>query len=359
MSFNILGLGTALPRHRITQQRALELAVELGGSTEEQARALRVLYRKSGIETRQTALPHQLAYEWRNAPGANGHGPTTADRMRLYKEHAAQLAEQAARAALADAELQPRDVTHLVTVSCTGFAAPGVDLQLIHALKLKPNTQRLHVGFMGCHGAINGLRAAQGLAAADPQAVVLVSAVEICSVHYAHDPQQSVGNVLFSDGAAALVGVHQAKGHSSSGSELSRVTGTASCVLPDSADAMSWQIGDHGFQMTLSARLPELIAQNLRPWIDDWLREQGTNVESVGSWAIHPGGPRVISAVEECLNLERERTVASREVLSECGNMSSPTVLFILDRLRRNNSARPCVMLAFGPGLVVEGALIA
>lgn len=359
MSFEILGLGTALPQHRITQQRALELAVELGASGEEHARALRVLYRKSGVETRHTALPHRLAYEWRDGCDTTGRGPTTAERMRLYEQHAPALAEQAARAALQDAGIHPAAITHLVTISCTGFSAPGVDLKLIDALGLKPTTQRLHVGFMGCHGAINGLRAAQALAAADPQAVVMVCAVELCCVHYRHDNEQSVGNVLFSDGAAAVVGKHNSVERNGKAPQTWRLLATGSCVLPNSADAMSWHIGDHGFEMTLSAQLPDLILLSLRAWIDSWLQDLGSRVDAIGSWAIHPGGPRVITAVEECLHIERDRTATSRAVLGECGNMSSPTVLFILQRLLQQNAARPCVMLAFGPGLVVEAALLA
>lgn len=122
---------------------------------------------------------------------------------------------------------------------------------------------------------------------------------------------------------------------------------------------MTWVIGDHGFEMTLSRRVPELIQKCLRPWLTHWLEEEGIRLEEVGSWAIHPGGPRILSAVEESLGLSPEATRVSRGVLSSCGNMSSPTVLFILDRLRSRNAPRPCVLLGFGPGLVAEAALVA
>ncbi len=122
---------------------------------------------------------------------------------------------------------------------------------------------------------------------------------------------------------------------------------------------MSWKIGDHGFAMTLSKQVPNLIARHLKPWLTQWLAQNGLRVEDVGSWAIHPGGPRVLVAVEESLGLRPEQTAASRAVFADCGNMSSPTVLFIIDRLRRADAPRPCVAIGFGPGLVAEAALIA
>ena len=120
---------------------------------------------------------------------------------------------------------------------------------------------------------------------------------------------------------------------------------------------MSWCVGDHGFEMTLHARVPDLIRQHLRPWLEHWLEEQGQSLDSVGSWAIHPGGSRILTAVEESLNLARQATAISRDVLAQYGNMSSPTVLFILDRLRQANASRPCVALGFGPGMFAEAAL--
>lgn len=121
---------------------------------------------------------------------------------------------------------------------------------------------------------------------------------------------------------------------------------------------MTWRIGDHGFRMTLSPRVPELIEANLRPWITGWLKEHGLALDDIGSWAVHPGGPRVLTSVERALDLPEEATAASREVLSECGNMSSATVLFIVDRLMKREAAAPCVALAFGPGLAVEATLL-
>jgi alkylresorcinol/alkylpyrone synthase len=364
MSLFIHGLGTAVPVHTMSQQEATELARQVICRTEQQSRLMTALYRKAGVENRHTALPHRAALNWLPggslAPGAADTadvlGPTTSERMRFFAEHAPPLAEQAARRAIAEAGIDRRDVTHLVTVSCTGFAAPGVDIALMANLSLRPTTERIQVGFMGCHGAINGLRVVRAIATADPAACVLLCAVELCSLHYRFqwDPERIVANALFSDGAAALV----ARGRPASVGDAWQVAATGSCLLPDSQDAMTWQVGDHGFEMTLDARVPDLIRRHLGPWLTSWLGEQGHNLDSIGSWAIHPGGPRILGAVEESLALKREATTASREVLARYGNMSSPTVLFIFDRLRGKEASRPCVALGFGPGMVAEAALL-
>jgi predicted naringenin-chalcone synthase len=160
-----------------------------------------------------------------------------------------------------------------------------------------------------------------------------------------------IANALFADGAAAVVG-------SSSGpSDGWRLAANGSALLPDSADVMTWTIGDHGFEMTLSRRVPQLIAEHLRPWLASWLSSHGVRLDEVASWAIHPGGPKILEAVESALALPPDATAIARGVFSEFGNMSSPTVLYIIDRLRRSGASRPCVAIGFGPGLTAEAAL--
>ncbi len=365
MSFSILGLGTAVPPHAMSQAEAVDLARQVICETDEQARLLAALYRLAGVANRYSVLPHRIALEWLpNADAtATGEvdtavekslGPTTGERMQFFVEHAAPLAQQAAQRALDDSGIDRRQISHLVTVCCTGFASPGVDVDLMCNLGLRPTTQRIHVGFMGCHGSINGLRVAHAITTADPAARVLLCAVELCSLHYRFqwDPERIVANALFADGAAAIVAGGEATPAGGWG-----VAATGSCLLPDSQDAMTWRIGDHGFEMTLSNRVPDLINAHLRPWLTEWLGNHGHTLESIGSWAIHPGGPRVLTAVEEALALPKGSTAVSREVLRDFGNMSSATVLFILERFRRANAPHPCVALAFGPGLMAEAAL--
>jgi predicted naringenin-chalcone synthase len=357
MAFTVRGMGTALPAHAVTQEDAAELARQFCRPTETQARLLSILFRRSGVRTRHIAVLDEgkaLPF-FPSAAGDADRGPTTALRMRRYEAEVGPLAGRAARQALDRSGLSRRDLTHLVTVSCTGFAAPGLDVHLIKGLGLSPNVQRTHVGFMGCHGALNGLQVARNVTGADPEAHVLLCAAELSSVHlkYGWDQEHHVAQALFADGAAAVVG--SAAGPAGAW----RVTATGSCLFPDSEDGMTWHIGDHGFEMTLSARVPDLIGRHLRPWLDGWLGQNGLCRGGVGSWAVHPGGPRILRAVEQSLDLPGGALADSYEVLAECGNMSSPTVLFILDRLRARRAPRPCVALGFGPGLVVEAALFA
>jgi predicted naringenin-chalcone synthase len=365
MTAAILGLGTALPTTRLSRDVAEALTRAVACRTPRQTGVVAALYRQSGVETRHVCHDEAVIRDLIQGSAVSGSpfvpepgsdGPTTAPRMRHYAEQALPLAAAAARRALDDTVLSPTAITHLVTVSCTGFAAPGVDVGLIKGLGLPPTTQRTHVGFMGCHGAINGLRAAAAFVASDPSARALVCAVELCSLHYHYgwDAQRLVANALFADGAAAVVVGPPPAG----GPGVWSYRAGGSCLFPDSEDAMTWTVGDHGFAMTLSSRVPNLIRAGLRPWLEGWLASHGLTVDGVGSWAVHPGGPRILNEVEESLGLPAGAADVSREVLAECGNMSSPTVLFLLERLRRRGAAGPCVVLGFGPGLVAEVALL-
>ena len=361
MTMVLGGLGTAVPEHAITQAEAVELHSTLCEIDEERTRTLRALYRRSGVSRRHSVLletgsgpllGRQSFYP--PARGDDDQGPPTARRMERYEAHAPPLAAAAAASALRAAGSCARHVTHLVTVSCTGFTAPGIDTRVIEALGLPSSTQRTHVGFMGCHGALNGLRVADSLVRSDAKAVVLVCSVELCTLHFAYgwSPEMMVPNALFADGAAA-VACRSATG----AADRWTLASSATLLIPDSAGDMSWRIGDHGFRMTLSARVPDLVAAGVGDWLRGWLRESGLEVEDVASWAVHPGGPRILGAVERALGLTKAQTRVSLDVLSDYGNMSSATVLFTLDRLRSEGAPGPCVALALGPGLVAEAML--
>ncbi len=272
-----------------------------------------------------------------------------------------EIAHAAAQTALEQADIAASDITHLVTVSCTNFAAPGTDIALFDSLGLRPTVERVNVGFMGCHGAINGIRAAAGLVASHDRAVVLLSATELCTLHgrFTWDDEGILGNALFGDGSAALVGINE-KGWDPSQKSRSHwmVASTGSCLLPDSRDAMTWRIGDHGFEMTLTSDVPRQIEEHLHTWMSHWLDRQGMKLEDIAHWVIHPGGPRILQSVEHALSLSPQQTRHSHHLLSELGNMSSPTILFLLERLEAETPAGACVMLGFGPGLMAEACLL-
>ena len=377
MIAHILGIGTAVPECHVEQADAAEQASQLGCATARQQHLMKVLYLRSGVEKRHSVLltastngrPAQQSFY--DSGAVNPAGPTTAERMEAYAQFAGPLAVEAAARALADADVPPARITHLVTVSCSGFAAPGVDLALVRELPLRPETPRTHIGFMGCHAAINGLRVAKAFAESAPRACVLVCAVELCSLHHQYDwqPDQVVANALFADGAAAAIvrAGERKRGSTNAAGPIAdalKLVDLRSTVLADSADFIQWHIGDHGFQMALSPQVPGLIERTLRPWLDFWLTEHGLSVDQIGSWAVHPGGPRIVEACAEAIgrrcsqDAAWDRLADSEAVLSEFGNMSSPTVLFILDRLRKREAPRPIVALAFGPGVAIEAALL-
>jgi predicted naringenin-chalcone synthase len=357
------GFGLAVPEHSIAQSAAAELVRPFNAETEDQARVLCELYRRAGVRRRhsvvlessnETDTVRQSMYPPRSEE--RPLGPTTSERMRLYERHAGLLATTAARRAFAAARMEPSEITHLVTVSCSGFHAPGFDIELLQTAGLSPSVARTHVGFMGCHGALNGLRVADAFLQADPNANVLLCCVELCSLHhqYGWAPDRIVSNALFADGAAAVV----LTPHDDVSTGW-RLRASGSVVLPGTQGDMGWRIRDHGFEMTLSARVPELIKQHLRSWMSEWLGARGLRLDEIRSWAFHPGGPRILSAAGEALGLQREQWAVSESVLADFGNMSSPTILFILDRMRQEAVSGPCVALAFGPGLTIEAALFA
>ncbi|MEM9588979.1 MAG: type III polyketide synthase, partial [Planctomycetota bacterium] len=282
-------------------------------------------------------------------------GPSTSQRSDRFAADAPSLAIASARQALEQANITAEKVTHLVVVSCTGFSAPGVDIDLIDGLGLSPTTQRVQVGFMGCHGAINGLRTARGLLAADEGSVVLVCCIELCSLHYqyGYDANRIVSGALFADGSASMV-----LSRNDSRPSIAELGDTGSYLIPDSRDAMTWTIGDHGFEMTLAATVPSLIESKLHSYLHAWLTDQGETIRSIGGWAVHPGGTRILTATASALGLESDQLQISREILAEHGNMSSATMPAVIHRFNALQQPRPWVMLGFGPGLEIEVAIL-
>jgi len=362
MTITVTGWGVAVPDGRVTQNDAASHAVEMWGDMIGRGPAITALYRRSGVETRHSVLinPSRTADRtgqsfYRPAKHADDLGPSTLIRMQRYEEEATRLGSVAAHRALESANLPSESISHLVTASCSGFASPGFDLGLLEMLPLRRDVVRTHVGFMGCHAAFNAWRVATAFAECNHAARVLVCCVELCTLHqqYSTSAEQIVANSLFADGAAAFVA------HSPQESSVDdwKLVDQQSFVVPQTRELMTWRIGNHGFQMTLSPLIPEVIQTTLKPWISRWLSSHGLQIEDVGSWAVHPGGPRILNACESSLELAKDVLQPSRTILEQFGNMSSPTIMFILDKLRREHARRPCVSLAFGPGITIEGAL--
>ena len=362
----IRAIGTAVPERSLSAARSLEVARSLTPD-EVPLSLLRRLHDRSGIEGRGCAvLAHDGAvpiYGVSASDIAVATSPGTAERMQAYAHAAESLAIEASRHALARAMVHASQVTHLVTASCTGFAAPGVDQAIMAALGLGSHVRRTHIGFMGCHAAVNSLAVAAAFAASQPGACVLLACTEVCTVHFQASARvdRVVANTLFADGAAAAVvsAPPTDRGGVQGLAECPSLVRCASEIIPGSAGSMAWHIGDNGFEMTLGADVPDRISAALPPWIDRELASLGLVRRDVGGWAIHPGGPRVIDAVIESLGLAADAGSASRAVLRRHGNMSSATLLFIMDEMRRAGVPRPWVGLAFGPGLAGEMVILA
>lgn len=349
----ILGYGTAIPSESMSSAEFATIAARLSACEPRQASVLQAVAARSGIDRRHSVLIRRDPIT--NAPGLPFYEdaptpPGTAARMAVYAQEAGALAALAAGRALTAAALNGAAITHLVTASCTGFFAPGIELQLLEKLNLPASVERIHIGFMGCHAALNACRVARGIACSQPNAHVLVICAELCTLHYQAGMERDalVPNMLFGDGAAAMViGAEEGEGL--------RLVDTASQIVRESAGAMTWCITDTGFKMTLDASVPRLIAAHLRPVVEAFLERNHLGISDVESWAIHPGGPKILEGALEALHLPESAGAASRAVLRENGNMSSPTIVFILARLPQRG---PVVALAFGPGLSVELVLL-
>lgn len=339
------------------------------GSANGSGRGLEALYRMSSVKRRGSVLLESDALSSDDSPldqsfypkaeSADERGPTTGQRNQRFAQESLPLAKSAAVEALADANIDASEITHLIVVTCTGFYSPGLDVQLIDQLGLSRETQRVQVGFMGCHAAINAMRVARGLVAADRDSQVLLVCVELCTLHYQYgwETDRVVSNAIFADGAAAMV-ISATPSDSDSDCPLPQIVATGSKLIADSEDAMSWKIGDYGFEMTLSAEVPGIIESQLSPFLTQWLARQNLTLGDIAGWAVHPGGPRILRSVQTALQLADDDLAASRAVLANHGNMSSPTMVFILNEFAKANAPRPWLMLGFGPGLEVEVAII-
>ena len=336
----INAIATALPASECNDRYSDWARRQIG---EREAALLDRMLQRSGIGMRFTVLSDDDTHETAGSFYAGPEAPSTAARMAVYAEEAPKLALQACR------QLEGLErVTHLVVASCTGFTAPGLDQVIARQLGLAPTVERIVLGFMGCYAGVTALRSAGHIVRSDPAARVLVVAVELCSLHL--QPTDRLDRLLamaqFADGAAAAMVTGEGPG-------LMLGEGL-SMTLEESAELITWTIGDTGFAMELSGEVPGRIGSALAEEAVVARVAGGVEPGSIAAWAVHPGGRSIIDAVERGLDLPPQALDTSRAVLQECGNMSSATVLFVLQRLMREHPASG-LALAFGPGLALEG----
>jgi predicted naringenin-chalcone synthase len=351
----IISIGTAVPEYKHEQEKIFEFMSRVYAINEIEKRKLRFLYKHSGIKTRYSVLnDYSLpASEWNFfIPTENLEPfPSIEKRMKAFRENAAPLSLKA----IDDCTKNFKDqkITHLITVSCTGMSAPGLDLELIELLNLPATTWRTSINFMGCYAAIHALKLADVICKADEKANVLIVCVELCTLHFQkkYTPDNISSAILFSDGAAAVLvsGNKKAEGLS--------MDHFYSSVSFKSKQEMVWELSSSGFLLTLSGYIPELIEEDFNKIVSECLAETNLTKEDITHWCIHPGGKRILEAVHNSLQFTNGQLQNCYDVLSDHGNMSSPTILFVLkqikeslDKEKRNN----IFGAAFGPGLTME-----
>lgn len=326
-------------------------------------RMVELIYERTGIDTRYSVSDDFMKEDgglFHTLPDGSINSPTTGQRNELYGQAARDLAVKLARKTLAECpQFAKEQITHLVFASCTGFTNPGPDYHIIRELGLNENVERYTVGFMGCYAAFPALRMAAQFCEANPDAVVLVMCLELCTLHLqVSDKTESiVANALFADGAAAAI---LSARKPSDERPYYRVQGFHSALVPSSEADMAWEIGDHGFNMVLSAYVPGLIGSNIREMLSGVLAKRDLKLSDIDEWAVHPGGRAILEQVEQHLQLPPEALEISRGVLRDYGNMSSPTVMFVLKGMleeAETDRATTCA-IAFGPGLTVETAVL-
>lgn len=355
----IISIGTAVPAFRHRQSDILQFMQRTYALEETDWRKLKFLYHHSGIDTRYSVIPDysRPLQEWKFYPQTENIEPfpSLEQRMMAYQKYAAPLSVDAIRQCL-EGKATTREITHLITVSCTGMSAPGLDLQLLDLLGLPKSTFRTSINFMGCYAAIHGLKMADLICKADPQARVLIVCTELCTLHFQREPSMDniASSLLFADGSAAALVVPA--GHPHKGVTL---THFYSEVVPKGRQDMAWELSSSGFLMTLSSYIPDLIEEDFEQLVLNALSKAGLTATGVQQWCIHPGGKKILDVITRQMKWPADTLQASYQVLKDYGNMSSPTILFVLRKLMQqttntDDTSRPLFGAAFGPGLTME-----
>ena len=359
-------IGTANPTHRIAQTQIADFMAQALEFGEADTRKLRALYRVSGIAHRYSVLPDYGRANgnytfFPNTPTLEPF-PSVGQRMAVYRREALPLATEAVQACLRQVpDVAADSITHLVTVSCTGMYAPGLDIELVQALGLRRDVRRTCVNFMGCYAAVNAVKLADAFCRADAEARVLIVSVELCTLHFQKSPEEDhlISNALFGDGAAACL-VQAAP--LPNGAPSLMLQGFHCGLEPDGHDDMAWHINDFGFEMTLSSYVPKLIQRGIRNLTDGLLASLPVELGDIRHFAIHPGGRKILETIETELGLTHDDNRHAYRVLRDYGNMSSATVLFVLRDVLAHatpaDNGAPVLSFAFGPGLTMEAMLL-
>lgn len=362
MSF-ISAIGVAVPEHVFSQPVIASFMERTMQPDYTANRKLHAVFRASGIETRHSVLDDygkQSDYSFYPNTKNFEPFPSTQARLEAYRKHALPLSLRAIENCLSQQPaINRKDITHLIQVSCTGMYAPGLDIDLIRQLKLNEHVQRTCINFMGCYAAFNALKLADAICKADQHAVVLVVCTELCTLHFQKEPTEDnlLANALFADGAGALLvtsspqpGWNLVPEHFHNG------------LAFNGKEHMAWDIGNHGFEMKLSTYVPDTIRTGIKQLTTELLDQFQKNIGDISSFAIHPGGKKILEAIEQELGISQEENKPAYAVLRKYGNMSSATILFVLhhimQQLQPQDTDKLVLSFAFGPGLTLESMLL-
>ncbi len=357
----ITATGIAVPRQPLDQSTISRfMEIMMGKEDSDVRRKIKAIFRASGIRQRHSVLvDYGRTSDFTFYPNNDTDPfPGTESRMNVFREHALPLSVEAVSNMMTRVPVKAEEITHLIVVSCTGMYAPGLDIDLVKALKLRTNIQRICIQFMGCYAAFNALKVANTICRSEAHEKVLIVCAELCSIHFQPEPTDDniLANALFADGAAAML-VTSDKINPRS---LEVVSSFNDLALKGESD-MAWNVGDHGFRMRLSSYVPDLIKGEIGSLLERFLSTSNVLRPDIAHYAMHPGGTRILQIIEECLGLTRDDNAHAYEVLRKYGNMSSATVVFVLDKiiqeLHPDQNNKMVLSIGFGPGLTLESML--
>lgn len=359
----IISIGTAVPQYSAKQSTILEF-MKTAYNEATASRKLNILFHNSGIQTRHSVLPDFGNNLTENRIfNANQRVPDVTQRLTLFKENAPSLAIDAMKSAFQKLNTNIADfkITHLITVTCTGIYAPGLGAELIEQLDLPKDTFHTAINYMGCNAAFPALNLADMITKTDENAKVLIVCVELCTLHFqaVDNTDNLLANTIFGDGSAAVVVVSDKAAKKNHQSGLS-LNGFYSLLLNKGKNLMGWNITPVNFEMVLDGGIPEFIGDEANEIITKACAKFKTDPSFIDKWAIHPGGKKILDSIKKQMQLSDSDMQYSYKVLSDYGNMSSPTILFVLNEIMQaeNTDGETIFSIGFGPGLSIETAML-
>ncbi|MFZ6011144.1 MAG: type III polyketide synthase [Bacteroidota bacterium] len=359
----ITAIGTANPRHRFSQETIADFMLKTMQFNNGESRKLKTIFKASGIDYRYSVLEDygKLSnFTFYPEPDETETFPSTVDRLKIFRQNALALSVASVHELMnSSSHVVPKDITHLIVVCCTGMYAPGLDIDLVRELNLSSSVQRTCITFMGCYAAFNALKVADAFCHHDPKAKVLIVCTELCSLHFQRTATDDniLANALFADGSASVL----VESQTDKPLKLA-LENFHSDLAVNGAQDMAWTVGDLGFEMKLSAYVPDIIRGGIATLANSLLAKISKKLSDIRHFAIHPGGKKILEVIESELGITKDQNRAAYDVLKNYGNMSSPTILFVLKeiigKLKTENRGERILSFAFGPGLTLESMVL-